>query len=848
MAKLIAWYPLHKDTNDWSTNNNHATAYGSTLLKTGIFGTGYNFDGVDDYIQTEPSEDLPSGDDSFTIMFWMKYNKLSTGRREAFSFGENSTGKYNAMDISLLSNNTVRLSHYFWNKDGRDVSTGISWDEWIHCAITFDGTTRDVYVNGNIELTDEFDGVDVGANTALALGKDRARNNAFFDGFVSDFRIYDDVLSAKEIKEISLGKYLHVNHNDENNPFADCSGFDNEIINSPVLPIYNNTKQPRNGSGCAYYTLDTYTNVMDKLVFPDFISRGVPTSFVTSFMTEDDGTSTVNGDRRILTSDLSDYFGIAINNNSASANYKKAKVTINWGSKGLGYYTDVINYGQWYQITISVDPTVNTITIYLDGELQNVYTDVGYMPVKGRDRHLLLGMNSEADANYSDEFDGYIDDFRIYCSRLSEEDVKNIYKVRASLSDKGDLFANQFIEGSTDNYIDPKTNFGGGEVRSIVTTTDELGSKAIWRYEATGGDSYTAYKPYVDNRVIAAGTPVTVTIDARMIDYGEDTNLGYMKFFIFKTGASTDKSWGFNATDDWQTFTFKYTTVSEIDRFRIDLGSGSSQSGIKGMIAEFTNPTIKVDSDEITNQIKESGVMKFDEFNEIGVTGGLKGYWNFQTDGLTELSGESKNATLHGNAVLTSYGFSSDGDAGGCTYLGGKNWILNRGEEYKENFTINVFVKPHSIAQDSEGMVFAKSGGHTGILTIGNKWVFRMPLTIATGNKTIVLASPVITTEWTMVTATLYNSELKLYVDGVLSNSTTIPSDGTYQFSTNSEFLTGQVGNDRYQFNGIVNEARIYNRALSPSEILTLNNHITNKIPMSIKENGSLLTKEIKEV
>jgi hypothetical protein len=75
--------------------------------------------------------------------------------------------------------------------------------------------------------------------------------------------------------------------------------------------------------------------------------------------------------------------------------------------------------------------------------------------------------------------------------------------------------------------------------------------------------------------------------------------------------------------------------------------------------------------------------------------------------------------------------------------------------------------------------------------------------------------------EWVHVVKVWENNTHKLYINGVYENSTTF--NGGFNFSSPGEFVFGRRGypTDRY-YNGLIDEVRIYNRALSQSEIEAL--------------------------
>ena len=82
------------------------------------------------------------------------------------------------------------------------ISNAFTINVQNHCAITYNGTTALMYVNGT--LIGSATGTSPRTNFSYDVPLPSASNR-----YLCDFRIYDHVLSPKEIKEISKGLVLH---------------------------------------------------------------------------------------------------------------------------------------------------------------------------------------------------------------------------------------------------------------------------------------------------------------------------------------------------------------------------------------------------------------------------------------------------------------------------------------------------------------------------------------------------------------------------------------------------------------------------------------------------------------
>ena len=74
---------------------------------------------------------------------------------------------------------------------------------WVHMAITFDGSNLLIYKNGQLAVTQ------TGKTSAYTFDKSYYISFGKTPQKLNDFRIYDECLSQKQIKEISKGLVAH---------------------------------------------------------------------------------------------------------------------------------------------------------------------------------------------------------------------------------------------------------------------------------------------------------------------------------------------------------------------------------------------------------------------------------------------------------------------------------------------------------------------------------------------------------------------------------------------------------------------------------------------------------------
>ena len=211
----------------------------------------------------------------------------------------------------------------------------------------------------------------------------------------------------------------------------------------------------------------------------------------------------------------------------------------------------------------------------------------------------------------------------------------------------------------------------------------------------------------------------------------------------------------------------------------------------------FANPTLKT---SVTAPIQN----------------GLVGYWNMDSSDiygftLYDKSGNGNNGTIYGATTTTGkikQALSFDGvdDYVDCGNLGigGVN-------------TREFWFKPNNLA-GSLNQYFLDFGGN-------NYWVQiydhdsdgKLEIRAGAGSTTYVdgIYEFTDTFQWYHVAVTMDSSNiLTIYVNGNYDNS------GSKTPGTPGTLSIGRYGGGGYHFNGLIDEVRIYNRALSPAEIL----------------------------
>lgn len=138
-----------------------------------------------------------------------------------------------------------------------------------------------------------------------------------------------------------------------------------------------------------------------------------------------------------------------------------------------------------------------TISCYLNGVKlsttgsNNWSSTSGYSTIGGR-----------YNGSYQTYFTGYVDDYRVYHTLLSDTDIQNLYKTKAYITNQGDVETHQFIEGKTQAQVTSKYCFEADEFYEELYD----GYDVLEYIESTGTQ-------YVDTGYVATSTDYTYELD-----------------------------------------------------------------------------------------------------------------------------------------------------------------------------------------------------------------------------------------------------------------------------------------------------------------------------------------------
>lgn len=203
-------------------------------------------------------------------------------------------------------------------------------------------------------------------------------------------------------------------------------------------------------------------------------------------------------------------------------------------------------------------------------------------------------------------------------------------------------------------------------------------------------------------------------------------------------------------------------------------------------------------------------------------TNGLIGYWPFNGNTLDE-SVNSNNGNTGNSATLAT---DRLGNSDSAYEFDGLDDIITISQStdttlrLRDDYSIAVWIYPETV---KSAAIFHASGSPQPPYRIsvsgGGQYIFA---TVTNGSQNFLSSGSYPTNEWVFMTALVQNDTMKLMVNDSIIG--TMPISGTYNYSSTLALIGSQNAIAANTFDGKIDDIRIYNRALSSSELTALYN------------------------
>ena len=205
-SDLAGWWKLDETSGltaaDSSGNGNDGTLTNMTgdEWTTGIVDGALVFDGSDDVVECGNPSSLQLTGTEVSVSAWFYADSLAFTDWPTL-FGKSSNGEWDDGWGAFFYDGAVR---FYVNKWDTNVAykTFTSTNSWHHLAGTYDGTTIKVYIDG-VKGTDDNYSEAINDAGDFTIGEMGDWSTGRWHGKIDDVRIYDRVLSAEEIYQLS---------------------------------------------------------------------------------------------------------------------------------------------------------------------------------------------------------------------------------------------------------------------------------------------------------------------------------------------------------------------------------------------------------------------------------------------------------------------------------------------------------------------------------------------------------------------------------------------------------------------------------------------------------------------
>ena len=197
----VSWWPGDGNGDD-IINGYPGTLVNGVGFIVGKVDQAFSFDGVDDYVYI-PSFIFPAG--NFTWDMWITRQDLNTvdnlvtwkidNRNLAIArLLDASSGNNNGFEFLILNDNIADFRIIYQQP--------IPANDWIHLAVTADGATGRLYIDGVEVAADDYSTGIPSGSADLLFGIDDDLSTAAFKGSIDEAEIFNRALSAQEIVAI----------------------------------------------------------------------------------------------------------------------------------------------------------------------------------------------------------------------------------------------------------------------------------------------------------------------------------------------------------------------------------------------------------------------------------------------------------------------------------------------------------------------------------------------------------------------------------------------------------------------------------------------------------------------
>lgn len=541
--------------------------------------------------------------------------------------------------------------------------------------------------------------------------------------------------------------------------------------------------------------------------------------------------------------------------------------------------TTNVDDSTWHMVTGTWDGS--KLNIYVDGKLSNSVAWAN-TPAYAAANYVLIAEEQDTPSGFNSGFNGNIDDMRLYTRALSSSEVVNLYNNPGVLASYATTNSNPSTSFGTEQVGTApvaywKFDDGTGTIASDATSQHNNGTLSgstlpTWQTE----DQCISGKCLYFNGITSNVSVASISGQIQTVSLWVKPATSSASLLQLSTGAGGKDIYATNGvvfTDGIISPTI-YVNGNMNGTFVPNQWNQVEVTTPNGIIA--TSPDIGqlwrgvlngyVDEVKFYNYARTASQVTTD-YNARGSTqgasavlgaatnsqfsalnNGLVGYWKFDESSYNNVSGEVKDSSGNGNNG-TGSGYSATslppGKFGNAATFNGTSQYIDAGNASNlnfgtGNFSVSAWYKLS--ANSGDETIIAKSANITGN-AVGYSLFYDQPdgglliFKVPNGSTNIAAsASWTYNTNWHHIVGVRNGNTISLYLDGVFLASNT--GLNGVNVTNGSSLRIGDDASINY-FSGTIDEARIYNRALSPQDVQSLCNYAPGPVAYYNFEEGT---------
>lgn len=872
---LVGYWPMDDNVSgngqaiiDKSGNgNNGTTNYGANTTGmdctvAGKFGSACDVDGTDDYIALGNIDEFKIEDK--TISFWAKPEASITSTQSIFS---SSTANWYAG----FANSDRMFVSYADGTDSQQTAGGVvsavTTSEWHHYTYTFsvsgNSVTIKYFIDGIYQEQDELTtGYSSMYGTSFVMGA-FASSSLFYNGMFDEVRLYNRALTPAEVQALyhwAPGPALYYSFDEGegtgSNAVKDKSGNNYQATLEASMTNANWVKGKFGGG------LD-FDGINDYLAQGSFYQNGRSGGMTVSLWVKPDTNLTSGSARQQFSSH---YFG------THQFQYENGDIDIELydaTSNYTGYsYSTSLNKDTWYHLTFTAQ-VGGKVYLYIDG----IQHELGSAPSSLED--VTANLTIARVQNNSFYLNGTVDEFKIYNYARTPsqiiEDMNGGHPVGGSPISSmrhywsfdenygttaydtgfdtvnGTLDATNtpsWAEGKISNAIDCEADESDHvDIGSIVTPGDTqmtftawikpesfggwpAGQGSAFRFQLTDADTVVFWINGNDVSDVDTSDSDTINMNTTIPTDGwthfaaiwdGETGQKYLYLNGKLEGSATTTVTDFNASSGNGTICERYAS--------------SGSAWYDGLIDEVKVYNTALSAEEVLIDMNANSASSFSVLGSSEAADGIDGdatsnlvaYWDFNentgTSTAYDKSGNGYDGTLEASMTESDWVRGKKGNGSALEFDESNDYIDTVDIDFSTGgFTLSAWFKIETSSNNSDYILSKHDGTSSGRIylgVIGSAGNIEYALDDGSFQGASTTGYNYRDGEWHHVAMVVDSSTLKLYVNGQDSGTSDTHDNG---LTTNN--ANWRIGRDNSSyFGGMIDEVKIFNTALTPSQV-----------------------------